>query len=167
MDKFCQRLAVTAFVAAGLGGGMASHALADMGHDHHDSAPAAEMPHGEGHGDHGHHGNLEVPADQPIPAITLMVHPDPISGWNIEIQTENWVFAPERVNQASIPNEGHGHLYINGEKITRIYSHWYYQPSLPPGEHTITVGLNANGHEALMHNGQPIEASVTITVPQP
>lgn len=62
--------------------------------------------------------------------------------------------------------EGHAHIYLNGEKLTRVYSEWYYIPSLPPGEHTLTVGLNANGHEALMCNGEPIEASVQVTVPE-
>jgi hypothetical protein len=97
----------------------------------------------------------------------LTVSPDPVGGWNLQIQTQHWAFAPERVNQSSLTTEGHAHLYLNGEKLTRLYSNWYYLPSLPPGEHTLTVGLNANGHEALMHQGTPIQDSVTITVTEP
>ena len=136
-----------------------------MGHDGHGTMAPSEAPHGGSHGDHGDHGMLEVPANQPVPKVSLVIYPDSIAGWNVEVQTENWTFAPEQVNQSSLTTEGHAHLYLNGEKITRIYSQWHYLPSLPPGEHILSVGLNANNHETLMHNGQPIEASVVVTVP--
>ncbi|NEQ42098.1 MAG: hypothetical protein F6K00_00465 [Leptolyngbya sp. SIOISBB] len=108
---------------------------------------------------------LMVPAGQPVPEITVDIFPDPVNGWNLQVQTANWTFAPEAVNTASNLTEGHGHLYINGEQVTRIYGEWYHLPSLPPGEHVVTVGLNANGHEMLMYEGEPIEASVTVIVP--
>ena len=43
-------------------------------------------------GDHHHHGHgtVEIPAGQPIPTINLVVHPDPVRGWNLEIQTTNF-----------------------------------------------------------------------------
>ncbi|MDA0265404.1 MAG: hypothetical protein O2890_02785 [Cyanobacteria bacterium] len=149
------------------------HTQANPGHGHHGehtptTTPAASTDaatDAQGHGAHGHHGNLEIPADQPVPTVTLTAHPDPVSGWNLEVQTEHWTFAPERVNQSSLTTEGHGHLYVNGEKMTRLYSTWTYLPSLPPGENRLTVGLNANGHEGLTHNGEPIEATVVVDVP--
>lgn len=146
----------------------ASPARSDAGHGDHGGHTPAEVPHSDGgHGDgaHGHHTPLEVSADQPVPRVSLAIAADPIGGWNLQITTENWRFAPERVNTSSLSTEGHAHLYVNGEKVTRIYSEWYYLPSLPPGEHTLTVSLNANGHEALTYQGQPIEASVVVTVP--
>ncbi|NJN21199.1 MAG: hypothetical protein HC812_08440 [Leptolyngbya sp. RL_3_1] len=157
--------------------GMVRHTQADPGHGH--GAPAAEAVPAEGHGEpgghpsgehdgetgHGHHGTIEVPVEQPVPTVTLTVHPDPVRGWNLEVQTEHWVFAPEQVNQSSLTTEGHAHLYINGEQVTRLYSTWSYLPSLPSGEHLLTVGLNANGHEGLTHNSAPIEATVTVVVP--
>lgn len=85
-------------------------------------------------------------------------------GWNLEVQVSNFTFAPSQVNQASIPTEGHAHLYIDGVKITRLYASWYYLESLAPGTHAITVNLNANGHETLMHNGQPIAATASVGV---
>lgn len=165
MRKFFQRFTATTLLTTGLGITALLPVLADMGHGEHGSTTPTEMPHGEGGGDHGHHAALEVPVDQPIPTVSLEVYPDPVAGWNLEIQTENWAFAPERVNQTSVTTEGHAHLYLNGEKVTRLYSNWYYLPNLPAGEHTLTVGLNANGHEALTHDGQPIEASITMMVP--
>ena len=169
MQKVIANATTTALLLFGLGA-IAGPAIADMGHDHghdhsHDHTPET-MPHSEGHGDHGHHGMLEISEGQPVPQVMIEAYPDPVAGWNLHIMTENWEFAPEQVNTSSIPSEGHAHLYVNGEKVTRIYSEWYYLPSLPPGEHLLTVGLNANGHESLMYNGEVIEASVKVIAPE-
>lgn len=143
---------------------------AGHGDGHGDPSADPGAGHGGGHGDNpghhpGHHSSLEIPAGVPIPQVSLTAMPDPMGGWNLHIETENWTFAPERVNDTSLPTEGHAHLYVNGVKLTRLYGHWYYLEGLPPGDHTLTVGLNANGHEALTVQGEPIEASVSITVP--
>ncbi|RZM75592.1 hypothetical protein [Leptolyngbya iicbica] len=181
MSKFITTFATTALLTLGYAAIAPAELRADMGHDHgrgsadmhHEgsepTAPPSETPPSGGHGDHGSHshGMLMIPAGEPIPEITVDIFPDPVAGWNLQVQTANWAFAPEAVNTASNLTEGHGHLYINGEKVTRIYSEWFHLPSLPPGEHVLTVGLNANGHEALMYNGAPIEASVTVIVPEP
>lgn len=143
---------------------------ADMGHEHGDehALPTADRPHSndEHEGHSGHHGMLAIPEGQPVPEIVIDVFADPVRGWNLQVQTANWVFAPEAVNTASNTTEGHAHLYINGEDVARVYGEWYHIPSLPPGEHIITVGLNANGHEMLMYEGEPIEASVKVVVPE-
>ncbi len=120
-------------------------------------------PHHSGKNDH-EHGMLEIPPGQPVPTVDLIIHPDARRGWNLEIQVTNFTFAPERVNQASNFQEGHGHLYVDGVKITRLYGNWYYLESLAPGTREITVSLNANGHEALMHNGQPIQVTRQVVV---
>ncbi len=128
---------------------------------------SSEPSHGSslGHGSSHSHGAIEIPKGMPVPTVRLIVRPDSIRGWNINVQVSNFRFAPERVNQSSLPNEGHAHLFINGKKTTRLYGSWYFLPSLPPGQHTIAVTLNTNRHEDLLHNGQPIQASVTLTVP--
>lgn len=123
---------------------------------------------GDGHGHGGmHHGSLEIPEGQPVPQVTVTVEPDSLTGWNLQLQIADFEFAPERVNQASVVTEGHAHLFINGEKITRLYGPWYYIPFLPPGEHELLVELNGNGHETLTTGGKPIAATVKIKVPAP
>jgi hypothetical protein len=139
-----------------------SLAHADLGHGGHSpgSTPTEASP------DHHHeHATLEIPAGQPVPTVTLRVHLDAVSGWNLEVETTHFRFAPETINQSSLPTEGHAHLYVNGEKIARLYGHWHHLPSLPPGHNEITVSLNANGHEALTHNGANIESTVVVDVP--
>ncbi|GAB4229682.1 MAG: hypothetical protein Kow0049_11250 [Stanieria sp.] len=111
-----------------------------------------------------HHEMVNIPDNQPIPTVDLIVHEDAKQGWNLEIKTTNFQFAPEKVNQEGTLDEGHAHLYINGEKITRIYDNWYYLSELKPGMNKIKIQLNTNKHEILMHNKQPIEDVETITV---
>ena len=130
----------------------------------------------KGHEAHHEHHNqkLVIPENAPVPTVDLIVHPDSHgsspengnrdasaqgadNGWNLEIQVTNFRFAPENVNQESNYEEGHAHLYINGEKITRLYGNWYYLKELPSQRNEVKVSLNANGHEILTYQGKPIE----------
>jgi hypothetical protein len=94
-----------------------------------------------------------------------VAHPDPVRGWNLEIQAQHFRFAPEHVNQTNQPGEGHGHLYINGEYYSRVYGPWLHLTALPSGRNHLTVSLNANDHATLTHNGQRIEGTVVVDVP--
>jgi len=116
---------------------------------------------GEGHA----HKTMVIPPGQPVPTVNLAVTPDAMSGWNLQLKVTNFAFAPERVNTKGIATEGHAHLYIDGKKVTRLYGPWYYLGNLSPGQHTITVTLNSNGHEDLIYNGKPIQATQVIQVP--
>lgn len=136
----------------------------------HETKPSATgHPHGaEGHSTSGHtHKKVEVPAGQPMPTVNLVVRPDAMSGWNLEVKVTNFAFAPERVNTKSTSvNEGHAHLYVNGKKISRLYGNWYHLATLPPGINQITVTLNTNDHGDLTHRGKPIQATATVQVPK-
>jgi len=130
---------------------------------HHPAAAAGQKATSTPH----HHKMVEIPANQPVPTVNLVVHPDLDQGWNLEIQAKHFTFAPNKLDGKGITTEGHAHLYVNGKKLTRLYGPWYYLSELPPGQHTVTVTLNTNGHEELMHNGKPIQASQVISVPTP
>ena len=128
----------------------------------------ADNRHGEGtthSGTEHQHKTVEIPANQPIPSVNLVVHKDPLRGYNIEVQVSNFKFAPAQVNSAAKTGEGHGHLYINGEKITRLYGSWYYLESLKPGKNEITVSLNSNNHATLAHGGKIIQDTEIVEVP--
>ena len=113
---------------------------------------------------HHHHKTVVLSDNQPIPDIDLVVYKDSLKGWNLQIKLENFEFAPEMANQENQLNKGHAHLYINGEKITRLYGDWYYLGDLPPGTNEIKVQLNTNSHESLMYQGKLIEDTEVITV---
>jgi hypothetical protein len=59
-------------------------------------------------------------------------------------------------------NTGHGHLYVNGMKIARLYGSYFHIPDLPPGEHEISVSLSSNDHSYYTINGKRIAAQVTV-----
>ncbi len=124
--------------------------------------------HGHHHGDHDHghhHKPLEVStldSSAPIPTINATITQDAMAGWNLHIQTENFVFTPEKVNLENIAGEGHAHLYINGHKLSRIYSEWYHLNDLRPGEYDLMVTLNANDHSPLAHQGKVISTTISI-----
>lgn len=113
------------------------------------------------------HNMLEIPEGSAVPQVELHVTPDTKSGWNLHLITQNFQFAPEHLDQADTYqfSEGHAHLYVNGQKITRLYAPWYYFPRLVSGTYNITVTLNTNGHQDLMYQGQRIEATVQLSVP--
>lgn len=121
---------------------------------------------GQGHGSMDHnHQPVEIPSGQPVPQVDLVVHSDAVQGWNLEVKVSNFQFTPSQADQADQLNQGHAHLYINGEKVTRIYSNWYYLKTLEPGKNQVRVTLNTNSHKALYSQGQPIEDTEMIQVP--
>lgn len=116
------------------------------------------------HSQHSH-SNLEIKSfgdDIAIPSVSFTIEADTMSGWNIQVHTTNFHFSPEKINTPATPGEGHAHIYIDGFKIARIYSHWYHLKNLTPGEHKVRISLNANDHSNLSHQGQVIEAKQSI-----
>lgn len=110
------------------------------------------------------HELREVPAEE-APSVELEVTEDPWgTGWTVEVVTGDFEFAPERLGELR-PQEGHARLYLDGEKIDRIYSPWYALPAseVPAGEHELSVTLNANDDHAVWAvDGEPVEASTTL-----
>jgi hypothetical protein len=115
------------------------------------------------HGE-GEEAIFEIPSGKPIPTVKLRVIKDTKKGWNLDLETSNFTFAPAKVNQPEEYREGHAHLYINGKKITRIYSDWFYLPALEPGRNEITVSLNTNDHKTLVLQGKKITDTVIVDV---
>lgn len=110
------------------------------------------------------HAVLNVNAELPEPTLNHIVYPDKKDGYNIQILTQNFSFTPAKVNNDSVDNQGHAHLYINGEKIARLYSHWYHIPSsmLETGMNYISITLNANDHSEWAVDDVPISSTVRV-----
>ena len=102
-------------------------------------------------------------ADKP-PAIELEVIEDLESGWNVHIETQNFVFSPEECGKEHIDGQGHAHLYIDGKKVARLYGSWYHIPELPIGRHEIKVSLTSNNHSLYAMNGVPVSATQSLVV---
>lgn len=113
---------------------------------------------------HNHDMPMDLSDNDRTPEVFLSVTPDPLGGYNVRVQTFNFTFAPQNTGLAHRDGEGHAHLYVNGEKVTRIYGEWFYLDELPLGENTLTVSLNSNTHAPLYANGSPISATVTLAI---
>lgn len=127
-------------------------------HHHHNSM--GEMNEDKTH----HHQMMAIPEGEPVPTVDLVVHEDAVEGWNLEIKATNFDFDPNTVNKNSDYKKGHGHIYINGKKLTRVYSNWFYLQTLPVGNNEIKVTLNTNKHEDLTYQGQVISDVETVIV---
>ncbi len=113
---------------------------------------------------HNHNMPLELGSDATIPEVTLSVTSDVLGGYLINLEVQNFTFAPQNVGLDHVDGEGHAHLYVNGEKVARLYGEWFYLNTLPTGENTLTVTLNSNTHAPLHIDGAPISANVVVDV---
>ena len=100
---------------------------------------------------HGPHDTSHTPKQFTNLSVNTLVHEDAMKGWNLQIKVfqmptdpyqsamqeiSSDFFTPQRVNCEDLfvlPGtrpiaSGHAHLYINEEKVTRIYSPWFYIP---------------------------------------
>ncbi len=107
------------------------------------------------------HGYLDVTNDFPPPRITkLQLNKDPMSGWNLYFEVENFQFAPENASKIHQKGEGHAHLMINGKKFSRLYSNWYHIPELNFKIKELEVTLNSNSHAMLAIEGIPVSKKI-------
>lgn len=107
------------------------------------------------------HEVREVPAET-APALSMTVAKDPMSGWNVTLETENFTFAPTLAGGPPMPNTGHAHLYIGDQKVARLYGPHFHLPDLALGQHAITVTLSSNDHAYFAVNGSRVEARAVV-----
>ena len=108
------------------------------------------------------HGRFNVESG-PIPTLSLSVTPDPESGWNIRLETENFTFRPPSFAPEISANAGHAHLYINGEKHSRLYGRDVHVTGLAPGVNEVRVTLNTDDHQELYVEGEVISAGAFLS----
>lgn len=147
----------------------AANGITFDGHNHSDPAHhGAGMDHAAmGHGAAGHEMMHDTPlevAPAEAPALSIEVTKDPMTGYNLNVMTERFTFAPESASLGHIAGEGHAHVYVNGEKLARLYGSWMHLDALPEGLNTIEVTLNTNDHRPLAIDGVPIVAKTTVDV---
>jgi polyisoprenoid-binding protein YceI len=107
--------------------------------------------------------NAQAISTEAMPAVRLDVMPDPVAGYNLRVETLNFVLSAEQSGQANMLGEGHAYLFVNGQQHTRIYSEWLHIDQLPNGEHQLTVVL-ANNDGTLLSNGQEVILAGTTVV---
>lgn len=126
--------------------------------------------------DHSHMP-LNVPEGAPVPALTLNLEADSMSGYNLHLDIRLFKLEPPpgamsmrqmmsatRDADSGLLN-GHAHLYVNGRKIQRLYGPDVHLPVklFDTGKiNQITVTLNNHGHMDLVHDGRQILASLFV-----
>lgn len=108
----------------------------------------------------------EVVAEKNAPTIKLEAMADEAGGWNVRAVTNNFTFTPAAAGEGHVDGEGHGHIYIDGEKTGRLYGEWFYVGDLGRGIHTIKVQLNTNDHRLYVVDDRPVEAEVAVEAQQ-
>lgn len=110
------------------------------------------------------HGIIDVTNDSIIPQIVkLEILKDSVAGWNLYIQINNFKFTPENVNKEHRQGEGHAHLFINGNKIARLYTNRFYISELLKDKNQIEVTVNANSHAVMMVNNRLISKKIMLS----
>lgn len=118
--------------------------------------------HDHGAHDHGEAGVVEWEGAEPQLAVDVVE--DPTSGYNVFVTVDGMTVSADNVNGDHVAGEGHLHIYVNDQKIGRLYGPATHIPALPAGDVEITVGAYANDHRSYVVAGTPIATSTVITV---
>ena len=105
----------------------------------------------------------QVGEGEPAPKIALRVTEKP-EGWEVEVISSDFEFTPDLVDGPHVPGTGHGHLYLDGLKLQRLYAPTASLGALPAGSYEIRVTLNTNDHRAYVLNDVPLTATARLTV---
>ena len=106
---------------------------------------------------------FDVPEGEPRPTVSLSVRPDG-DGWIAEALVSHFQFSKDQVDGEHAPGLGHGHLYLNGLKLQRIYEPNTRIGALLPGDYTVRVTLNTNDHRPYAVDGEVVTAVASFTV---
>ena len=115
------------------------------------------------------HHNHDMPRNisaEYAPRLDIEVLADPVSGYTVLLEVQNFNLAPEKIDQEHQEGEGHAHIYVDGEKIARFASLSYHLGALSLGKHEVSVTLNGNDHRPLAIDDRLIEARKTVHVIQ-
>ena len=105
-------------------------------------------------------------SETPSPTVQIVPVTTPSAdGFEITLDTTNFTFLREENGAPHVPGEGHGHLYLNGLKLDRLYEPTTQIGALDPGTYTLMVSLNTHEHDPYVDDGGQVSSSLTFTIP--
>ncbi|MGV6849531.1 MAG: copper chaperone PCu(A)C [Marinibacterium sp.] len=115
--------------------------------------------------DDSDHGAMvyRVPDGQAAPRLSMAVRPE-ADGWTVLLTAQHFAFAPDLADGPAVAGTGHGHLYLDGLKLGRVYGPEFHIGALLPGRYTLRVTLNTNDHRIYADADGPVSASAVIAV---
>lgn len=157
---------------AGADSSDADHSDADHEGDHDDTSDMSDGDMGDmsdsdmsDMNSHDHSETVEFEGAD-VPTIEIDVVPDPAGGANIHVTTTNYQIAPEHASGEYVEGEGHFHLFVDGERQLRFYNESIYFAGLVEGDAEVMVELSANDHRPYTANGEPLNDTVTVAIPE-
>ncbi|MBT5573816.1 hypothetical protein N9C75_02035 [Alphaproteobacteria bacterium] len=109
-----------------------------------------------------HDSPIHIGKNIAVPTIIAKLEKDPVSGFNLNLETSNFIFAPELSGLEHKNGMGHAHLYIDGQKIARLYGNWFHIIEIPKGAKTLEITLNSNDHRPFFLNNILISSIITV-----
>lgn len=99
-----------------------------------------------------------------LPSIWMEIKKDAVSGYNIQFNTIKFNFTPDKINTEHVMGEGFVNLYVNGEKVSRVYCDKFHLDLKEPGTYEIVATLNTNMQSEYCVRGTPISAKENIII---
>lgn len=116
------------------------------------------------------HSMVQIPDSVALPSISLVLSRDTKSGFNLQIETENFELEPPELanccNEKML--EGHAHIFINGAKVYRAYSQYIHLPAelFSPGVNQIMVSLNDHEHNTWSLGSKMVMSTLVVNPSQ-
>ena len=122
---------------------------------------------GENDDPHAKHRAMAAMADDPdgpVPQMTLALEPAANGATLVRLEVENFTFDPGSDTPEHVPGHGHGHLYLDGLKLQRMYTSEALIGALPQGDYEVKVELNSNLHVPYRDTNGPVAATARLVV---
>lgn len=103
-----------------------------------------------------------APEGEPAPTLSISAKAQDGGGYKVTLQTSNFTFSKDAADGPHEAGVGHGHLYVGGVKLGRVYESSVNVPPLPEGEHIVRVTLNTNDHRTYVVGGEAVTATVVV-----
>ncbi|MEO1524153.1 MAG: YHYH protein [Planctomycetota bacterium] len=112
------------------------------------------------HGDHSHSGVVQW-LGHTAPRLHLGASTSE-SGLTISFEVTPFDLSEDAVDGPHFDGQGHLHLYVNGEKVSRIFGGTYELTDLDGDHHVITADMNSNDHRTYLYHGEKIETTIEV-----
>lgn len=117
------------------------------------------------------HPSQPIPEQAMVPSISFKLMPDMMDGYNLILKTNHFNILPPLMGEADLLEkngaqilQGHAHLYINGEKMMRLYGENIHIPAnwINRGINSITVSVNNHMHGTFTQEDREIQSTLII-----
>lgn len=110
-------------------------------------------------------------ANVQVPSVHFTIIEDSMDGYNVVIELDGFNMtlpledaADSLTTRAGTIMSGHLHLYINSEKMMRVYGRAIHVPAswLNEGLNTVTLSVNNHRHGTFTHQGIEVQSTAII-----